>query len=292
MPERSLVSVIIIFLNEETFIQEAIESVFAQTYENWELLLVDDGSTDHSTDIARQYAENHPGKIRYLEHEGHQNRGMSASRNLGISHADGQYIGFLDADDVWLPNKVEEQVAILDSAPEAGLVCGRSQWWYSWTGIPADSLRDFVQSLDVPLDTLVQPPTLLRVFLKNEWASLHDIVVRREMVEAVGGYEESFCGMYEDQVFHAKLCLRYPAFVSTVSWCRYRQHPGACTARSHETGSTCSARNTFLKWLEDYLGRQGVKDETLWEVVQKELWPYHHPNLARISRQIRKFFRR
>jgi glycosyltransferase involved in cell wall biosynthesis len=289
MHERSLVSVIIIFLNEERFIQEAIESVFAQTYENWELLLVDDGSTDNSKRIACKCAENRSGKVRYLEHEGHRNRGMSASRNLGISHADGPYIGFLDADDVWLPKKVEEQVAVLDSDPEAGLVCGRSQWWYSWTGNEKDRRRDFVQSLDVQLDTVVQPPALLRVFLKNEWATLHDILVRREMVEAVGGYEESFCGMYEDQVFHAKLCLRFPAFVSAASWCRYRQHPGACTARSHETGATNAARETFLKWLEGYLSQQGVKDETLWEVVRKQLWPYRHPNLARISRKMRKW---
>src|SRR5919198_1004258 len=104
-----LVSAIIIFLNAERFIQEAIESVFAQTYDAWELLLVDDGSTDGSTAIARRYAEQHPGKVRYLEHNGHQNRGKSASRNLAIRNCTGEYIAFLDADDVWLPRKLEQQ---------------------------------------------------------------------------------------------------------------------------------------------------------------------------------------
>src|SRR5919202_2999091 len=111
----SLVSVVVPFWNDKKFIQETIESVFAQTYENWELLLVDDGSTDGSTQIALRYAEQYPEKVRYLEHPGHQNRGMSAARNLGISHAKGAYIGFLDADDVWLPYKLEQQVAILTS---------------------------------------------------------------------------------------------------------------------------------------------------------------------------------
>jgi glycosyltransferase involved in cell wall biosynthesis len=97
---KSLISVIIIFLNSEEFIQEAIESVFAQTYNNWELLLVDDGSTDGSTNIALQYAEQHGERVRYLEHNNRQNRGMSASRNLGIREAKGEYIAFLDADDV------------------------------------------------------------------------------------------------------------------------------------------------------------------------------------------------
>ena len=114
MSNKPLVSAIIIFLNAEKFIEEAIESVFAQTYENWELLLVDDGSTDSSTRIALRYAEQHHDKVRYLEHSGHQNLGMSAARNLGISHAKGAYLAFLDADDVWLPRKLEQQVAIMN----------------------------------------------------------------------------------------------------------------------------------------------------------------------------------
>src|SRR5918997_1425231 len=117
-----LVSTILPFLNAEKFIEEAIESVFAQTYDDWELLLIDDGSTDGSTRIALQYAERHRGRVRYLEHPEHQNRGVSASRNLGISHARGEYVAFLDADDVWLEHKLEQQVAILSSHPEAGMV--------------------------------------------------------------------------------------------------------------------------------------------------------------------------
>ena len=95
MNSRPLVSVITIFFNEEKFIEDAVKSVFAQTYQDWELLLVDDGSTDKSTEIARRLAEQHPEKVRYLEHDGHKNRGMSASRNLGIRNADGEYHRFL-----------------------------------------------------------------------------------------------------------------------------------------------------------------------------------------------------
>src|SRR5215212_9963596 len=109
MSSKPLVSVVIPFLNTENFIQEAIESVVAQTYENWQLFLVDDGSTDDSTRIAQEYTESYPGKIFYLEHPRHQNCGVSASRNLGISYAKGEYVGFLDADDVWLPHALEQQ---------------------------------------------------------------------------------------------------------------------------------------------------------------------------------------
>src|SRR6266508_1759684 len=101
MKNQPLVSVVIIFWNADRFLREAIESVFAQAHTKWELLLVDDGSTDRSTEIARTYAHRYPGTVHYFEHHDHQNRGMSASRNLGIRNAQGKYIAFLDADDVW-----------------------------------------------------------------------------------------------------------------------------------------------------------------------------------------------
>lgn len=161
MSSELLVSVIIIFLNAEKFIEGVIKSVFAQTYDHWELLLVDDGSTDTSTDIALRYAEQFPEKVRYLEHANHQNRGMSASRNLGIRNAKGEYIAFLDADDVWLPHKLERQVAILGSQPEVAMVYGLVLYWYSWTGNPEDTQRDVPSKLLVQPNTLVKPPTLL-----------------------------------------------------------------------------------------------------------------------------------
>jgi len=122
--ENPRVSVVTIFLNAKKFIEEAIESVLAQTYKDWELLLVDDGSTDTSTKIARGFAKQHPAKVRYLEHKGHENRGMSESRNLGIRNANGKYIAFLDADDVWRPEKLERQVPILESQPSVAMVYG------------------------------------------------------------------------------------------------------------------------------------------------------------------------
>ena len=111
-----LVSAIIIFLNERRFLQEAIESVFGQTYANWELLLVDDGSSDGSTEIAQRAAVTHGSRVRYLEHPGHANRGMSASRNLGWIEARGEWVAFLDGDDVWLPQKLERQISLCSGA--------------------------------------------------------------------------------------------------------------------------------------------------------------------------------
>ena len=157
---RPLVSVIIIFFNAERFLRDAIESVLFQSYDRWELLLVDDGSSDGSTGIARGYAAGQPRRIRYLDHQGHQNRGMSATRNLGISNAAGSYVAFLDADDVWLPFKLARQVAILEAHPEAGMVCGAAEDRHGWTGRAEDLERDHTPDLGVAADRIYDPPSL------------------------------------------------------------------------------------------------------------------------------------
>jgi glycosyltransferase involved in cell wall biosynthesis len=287
MSQTSLVSIIMIFLNGEKFMEEAIDSAITQTHTHWELLLIDDGSTDKSTEIAHQYVQKYPGQVRYLEHEGHRNRGMSASRNLGIANAKGHYISFLDADDLWIASKLEQQVAILDVQPKTAFVCAPARWWYGWTGKLEDNQRDFVQHFDIELNTVVQPPTLFLLFLQDEWASLCDILVRREVIEAIGGYEASFRGMYEDQAFHTKLCLNSSVYVASECWYWYRQHPEACTANAHKVRrGHAIARKTFLYWLENYLSQQGFQDTEIWQVLQKELWSYRHPMLFRLSNRV------
>ena len=289
MNKNSLVSIILIFLNEAEFLTEAIESVLTQTYEHWELLLVDDGSSDRSSDLAREFASKYPAQIHYIEHLNHQNKGMSASRNLGIARAKGEYIAFIDGDDIWLPHKLEQQVEIMKAQPEAALVCGRTKWWYGWTNKPEDVKRDFVQKFDLPLNTLVQPPALLLLFLKDEWASLCDVLVRRQAIKAVGGYEDFFTAMYEDQAFHAKLCLNYPAYVSSECWYLYRQHPRACTTQTHATQKYFNARKAFLIWLERYLIQQQARDTAVWQYVRQDIWHYRHPIQSKILARLNRF---
>lgn len=281
MNKHSLVSVIIPFLNAEKYIHEAIESVLAQSYGEWELLLVDDGSTDSSTQTARQYERQHRRTVRYLEHAGHQNRGLSATRNLGISAARGEVIAFLDADDLWLPHKLERQMAILDSQPEAAMVYGPSQKWFSWTGRPEDVQRDYQYDLGIPPARLMKPPSLLALCLERQAITPcpSNILLRRAAVEQVGGFEESFRGMYqhcEDQAFLAKIYANAPVFVSDECWDRYRQHADSISAVTKKSGDGYYVWQFYLNWLEDYLTRQGVRDDRVWRALEKELAPYRH----------------
>jgi glycosyltransferase involved in cell wall biosynthesis len=260
MKGKPLVTGIMIFLNAEPFIEEAIESVLAQSYDAWELLLVDDGSSDRSTEIALRYAKRRPEKVRYLEHSAHENRGISASQNLGISEAKGEYIAFLDADDVWMPRKLEEQVAVLNSHPEAAMVYGVTQYWYSWAGETGSARQDLSIEPGVPPNTLVRPPELLVRLLRQEIPvpCPSDIMVRRDAVTDVGGFEESFRRIFTDQVFYAKLCLKWPVFVCHQSWFRYRKHPNSAVSVVKQRGEMRAARLTYLNWLEGYLDDQEI----------------------------------
>jgi glycosyltransferase involved in cell wall biosynthesis len=278
MGNKPLVSVIVIFLNGARFLSEAVASVFAQTYDRWELLLVDDGSIDGSTVISQRYAERHPNRVRYLSHSGHQNRGMSASRNLGLSHAKGDFIAFLDADDVWLPKKLERQVAIMHAQPKAAMIYGPSQYWYSWTSDTADLLRDHTPPLGVEPEQLITPPTLLKLSLQSmaRTPCPSDFLVRREVVNDVGGFEEQFRGLFEDQVFLAKVFLKSHVFVTQECWDRYRRHPESCVSLGVRDRTKHSAGLLYFDWLEKYLLAEGVRDQELWKALRKKRFRYRH----------------
>ena len=288
MNQQPLVSAIIIFLDGERFIEETIASIFAQSYNNWELLLVDDGSTDHSTVIAQKYAQKYPEKVFYLEHEGHQNKGMSASRNLGICQAKGEYIGFLDADDMWLPKKLEEQVALLTSHKEAAMVYGRTQIWYSWTGKPEDNQRDHFYDLGVQPNTLVNPPKLLLLLMLNkcQTPTTCNALIRREIFEHIGKFEDVFRTKYEDQVFFSKVLFRKPVFVAGQCWAKYRQHAQNCSEQT-KTQKYYLTRRPFLNWLGNYLLKNKVTDQKIWQVFRREMWECKHPLLFSLLNRIK-----
>lgn len=106
-----LVSIIVPTYNACEYIQQTISSVLFQTYHNWELLIIDDCSSDNTISIVKEFAESDP-RIRYFSTN--QNTGSpSQPRNIGIEQAKGDYIAFLDSDDIWLPNKLEEQLAFM-----------------------------------------------------------------------------------------------------------------------------------------------------------------------------------
>jgi glycosyltransferase involved in cell wall biosynthesis len=281
---RSLTSVIVIFFNPGEFLQEAIESVFAQTDSGWELLLVDDGSTDRSTGVAKSYAQRFPDRVRYFEHVRHENLGMSASRNLGLRHATGDLVAFLDADDVWFPNKLREQKAILEAQPSAGMLVGRYEVWFSWKNNPNGF--NSVSALAIVPDTLVLPPHLALTCYplgKRTAPSMSDLIARKHIIYQVGGFEPRFRGMYEDQAFLLKMYLSTPIYVSSSCWSRYRQHERSCCHVTKAAGQWENSRSDFLYWCEGYFQTHTI-DAQVRAALHKAMWPYRHPLLDRAKR--------
>ncbi|AFZ15635.1 glycosyl transferase family 2 (plasmid) [Crinalium epipsammum PCC 9333] len=117
-----LISVIIAVYNREQYLAEAIESVLAQTYPAIELIVVDDGSSDRSAEVAQRYP---------ITYHFQRNGGISSARNAGISLATGEFLAFLDSDDIWVVDKLSKQMAVFESDPNLEAVFGYAQQFYS-----------------------------------------------------------------------------------------------------------------------------------------------------------------
>jgi hypothetical protein len=97
------------------------------------------------------------------------------------------------------------------------------------------------------------------------------MLLRRTVVQQVGGFEESFRDLYEDQVFAAKICRTTPVFISGNCWYRYRQHPNSCCLTAEREGRLRSSREAFLRWLLAYLEREGLRGSDAWRLARIEL---------------------
>ena len=285
-----VVSCILIFLNGENYIEEAIESVIAQTFTDWELILVDDGTTDGATKIARRYSETYPGKIIVTEHENHENRGMSASRNAGLRMARGKYIAFLDADDIWLPKRLETHLNILIKNPGVTMSMGPTLMWSSWNTANLSKWRpwlaaDMETELGLPINIPLEPPIVAIGFLENHGGGVPGIcslLIKRKDLEKVGGSENSFRTLYEDQVLYFKVALHFRVIVVGEVLDYYRQHPdSACHQAGHMKGDI-QVRPVFLEWLQGYLIDNGFKSQRLWNAYRQEMFRFDHPGLWRV----------
>jgi len=275
-----LVSVVIPFLDGERFFDEAIESVMQQTFRNWEVLLVDDGSSDSSTAKALQLAETDPARFRYLAHPDKQNLGVAASRNLAMRNARGQFITFLDVDDVWFPGKLEKQTEILKRHPEVAMVHGPLYFWFGWTGRPEDKAEEFISAVYARTDVIIDPPAALerQIRTSDGLPGTCSFLMRRQVIDDGIWHDEDF-RMYEDEVFFSKIALRYRMYFMRECLDRYRQHPGSASAQAirdgrYVMGKPNPSRQRYLLWLKQYLVRSGTAYPHLVALIEDELTVY------------------
>lgn len=196
-------------------------------------------------------------------------------RNTVVQQLDSRYVAFLDADDVWLPNKLERQVSTLESRPDVGMVYGRSQWWFSWTGRPEDLERDYLHRLGLPAHERIGARELLSAFFLRQDAAIpgpSSIMIRREAALAIGGFEEQFTGAYDDQAFYAKVVLSAPVIASDECLDRYRQHRAPQESTLAGLRRAYRERLRFLDWLDRYSAGHEAVDRAVRRALRRERW--------------------
>jgi glycosyltransferase involved in cell wall biosynthesis len=267
--DQPLISIILCFLNPGRWLEEAVDSVIAQTYGNWELILVDDGSVQTDSERAKKYASPFPGKIRYTDHTGHRNIGLTASRNAGIRFANGSFIAFLDADDYWYPQKLAYQLAIFDRFPDAGMICEASQFWYSWDDA---NQEDSVIAIGAPggLYSPGELNKLLYPLAAGQPPCPSGIMLKTGSLKRTGVFDEAFSGifqLYEDQAFLAKMYLIESVYISATANNKYRKHANSMTSAGDNAELYNTVRNFYLDWLTEYLENQGNDDPELRSLI-------------------------
>jgi glycosyltransferase involved in cell wall biosynthesis len=246
-----MISVIIPFLNSRKFLADAVKSVYAQTVSDWELLLVDDGSDDGGVEEALEYARRDPRRVRVLLPDGSAARGASAARNRGLRVARGDNIAFLDADDIWLPEKLARQKKLLGESPDAAMTFARVRYFFDDPAEGAGWDQPFA-----PLeDRIYNPPELTVAFLKdsNVYPCPTATLIRRSALTETGGFEERFRQVRTDLAVWAKLSLRFPVRADSAIVARYRQH-GQSSVSKMFSDPEAHRRNEmeFWTWLLEY----------------------------------------
>ena len=219
---QPLVSVIMPAYNNEKFIAESIQSVLDQTYANWELLVVDDGSTDTTADIIRAFAAR-DSRVKYLFQ---QNGRQAKARNTGIQNSHGTLIGFLDADDLWLPEKLERQLQTLD-ATNADVLYGNGFIIYEPGAVPGPADFSIVAGT-------IEGRKMLDVLLLKNRIPIQSVLVRMEAYRNAGPFNDSpqFHGC-EDYELWLRLAAHGALFHGVdEKLIKYRRHPEAVTHRN------------------------------------------------------------
>lgn len=213
-PHDPTVTIWIPSYNHGRFLREALDSALAQTFDDFEVIVVDDGSTDDSLAVAESYAARHPEKVRVYTHPGRRNLGISATSNFAFRQSRGRYVSGLASDDVLLPEKLERQVAYLDANPELG-------WAYSLVEVIDEDGRPHPGYGRLGRDVTRDPDPVESLILHNSIPAI-SVLMRRSLVEAVGEHDPAL--VYSDWDFWVRMMAHGRAGFLPVPLVKHRAH--------------------------------------------------------------------
>jgi glycosyltransferase involved in cell wall biosynthesis len=212
-----LVSVIIPVYNGERYLPETIESVIGQTVKDWEIVAVNDGSTDQSKAILEEFATRNPGLIRVISV---QNGGVSRARNTGVSEARGTYIAFLDQDDLWMPEKLQLQLEQFRSDNTLGI---------SFTNESViDHNGSMVRENVLTFNGKRNRGYVFEYLVFEDFIPISSVMLKRELFTGIGGFDPRY-SLAEDYDFLLKAVRETRVDYIDAPLLLYRQHSGSGT---------------------------------------------------------------
>ncbi|WP_304067734.1 glycosyltransferase family 2 protein [Pedobacter glucosidilyticus] len=231
------ITVFMAVYNGERFLREALNSILQQTFQNFELLIVNDGSTDHSENIIHQYTDP---RIRLINNQ--KNQGLVITRNIGLQEAKGKYIAILDSDDIALPQRLEIQYNFMENHPDIA-ICGSK-------AIQFNHLNEEVL-IDVPTDYLAERLIFGNVFVNSS------IILKRAAALEVGGYQNYSLG--EDYDLALRISEFYPIANLNQILVKYRVHQHNITLTENKALSQEELKiikALYLRWSIDVSERE------------------------------------
>jgi perosamine synthetase len=266
------VSVVIPTFNSADTLGEAVASVLAQTYTDFEILVVDDGSTDRTEDVVRRFGD----RVRYFKQE---NQGVSSARNAGIERSRGLYIAFLDSDDLWRSEKLAEEVALLEADPELGLV------YCDWAVVSGETVvqKSYHQGLR-PARGYVFNELVQRGFILTS-----GVVVRRECLDDVGRFDKSL-RVAEDYDLWLRISYRWKVELVDKRLFTKRKWDGSLSCRLAETATNRVL--LFQRILSELPDLTAHRRRLVRQQVSLSYWDVGYDHFDRLSfAEARKNFR-
>ena len=225
MINKPLVSVMMPTYNNAKYIKQAIESIYAQNYENIEIIVIDDGSTDDTKEIVKQYKDI---KYFYIEH-----KGISFARNVALEKSKGEYIAFLDSDDYWLPEKLNTQIQYFKENSDCEIVFTKYE--------------NFFEDEKLKTNKRAMHEKIMEKFLKQY---LPSSIIKKELFEKYGNFDENFSGVEDTEFLYRikKNGVNISYIIPNVLYVR----------RIHGQNVTLNYNQDIVKYITAIL-RKGVK---------------------------------
>jgi hypothetical protein len=258
------VSVIIPTYNRARVVGDAIDSVVAQTCRDFEITVVDDGSTDDTRAVVEQYASGHGKHVRYVRQE---NAGAPAARNTGIRLATGEYVAFLDSDDLYLPRRLEVGVSALEGDPDTGAsyVDART----------VEAKGDVLMNSRINRFGGVASGWILPALLRGDLIQTNTITIRRAVLDAVGGFDEKLWSGQDTDLWW-RIAKRWPMIGIPETLVVVRELESSLSRGVGRKEDRLKRLSIWIEGQAKYLDAWGDLPFSVQRLLARRIWDLYH----------------